>query len=235
MRVTTLDIETTLSEPYDEIVSIPERGSGGGVNFRPEPKFAPLPLHVPEVIVWLNATDGGTLELKIYDRGADDEAVKLAELGKDLRESRRLVTFNGRGFDCPLLSLRAMKLGVDWSFWDGKRHRFGNYKKALYHYALQDQLGDFGAARAISLDRTAKLLGLAGKRDVCGGQVFELIEAGKRREVILYCCDDVIQTWLVYLAFCHSHLGAKGDQTQAAIDATMKFAREHEYLGELYK
>lgn len=234
MRVTTLDIETSLTEPYDEITAYPERGEGGGVNWQPSPKFAPLPLHVPEVIAWLNA-DGDDLELNVYDRGEQDEAEGLKAIGADLRASRRLVTFNGRGFDMPLLSLRAMKRGVDWSFWESKRHRFGNYKKALYHYDLQDQLGDFGAARAISLDRTAKLLDLPGKRDVCGADVFELIKAGKRREVEIYCCDDVLQTWIVYLAFCHSHLGADHEQTQAAIDRALAFARKHEYLGELYR
>ena len=234
MRVTTLDIETALSEPYDEIVPKPERGEGGGVNWKPEPKFAPLPLHVPEVIAWLNA-DGDQLELKVYDRGEHDESAKLVDLGKDLRKSRRLVTFNGRGFDMPLLSLRAMLRGVDWAFWEGRRHRFGNYKKSLYHYDLQDQLGNFGAARAISLDRTAKLLGLPGKREVCGSDVFGMIEAGRRREVVVYCCDDVLQTWLVYLYFCRSHLGADNDKTEAAIAAALAFAKANEYLGELYQ
>ena len=233
MKVVTLDIETSLSEPYDEIAPRPEVGDGGGVTWRPEPKFAPLPLHVPEVIAWLKA-DGEDLELKVYDRGDDDETAALAELGADLRWAKRLVTFNGRGFDMPLLSLRAMKRGVDWSFWDRCRHRFGNYKKALFHYDLQDQLGDFGAARAISLDRVAKLLELPGKREVCGGDVFEMIEAGNRERVVSYCCDDVLQTWLVYLAFCHSHLGADGEQTQAAINRALAYARGHEHLAELY-
>jgi predicted PolB exonuclease-like 3'-5' exonuclease len=233
MKVITLDIETSLSEPYNEIAPRPEIGEGGGVTWRPESKFAPLPIHVPEVIAWLNA-DGDQLDLKVYDREARTEVDALIDIADDLRAARRLVTFNGRGFDMPLLSLRAMKCGVNWSFWERCRHRFGNFKQALFHYDLQDQLGDFGAARAISLDRVAKMLDLPGKRDVCGGDVFELIKAGEREKVITYCCDDVMQTWLVYLAFCHSHLGIDGERTQAAINAALEYARGHEYLAALY-
>ena len=232
MKVITLDMETDQEEPYTEISPRPV-ADGDSVAWEPEPKFPPLPLHVPAVISWLLA-DGDQLKMKYWARGESPEEAGLAELANDIRAARRLVTWNGRSFDMPLLSLRAMKFGVDWSFWEAKRHRFGNFKTPLFHYDLQDQLGDFGAARGLSLDRTAKLIGLPGKRDVCGADVAALMGAGELSRVVTYCCDDVLQTWIVYLAFCNSHLGAPSDVTQNAVNRTMAYARSHALLGPLY-
>lgn len=244
MNVLTLDIETRPSEPYDEVELVPaalEEEETPGEVIKPrwvrQPKFPPLPLHVPEVIAWLvvDAVAGKpTFKMNIYDAADGNEPAALERLAQDLRVASRLVTWSGRGFDMPLLNLRAMKHGVDWSFWDEKRHRFPNYKKPLFHYDMQDQLGDYGAARAISLDRTARLIGLPGKVGIDGGGVKEALDAGDRRRVVAYCCNDVFETYMVYLAFANSHLGG-GAQAQRVVDAAFAWAKADDYLGEFYR
>lgn len=249
MRVITIDIETT-TEGYDEhdlIPEWPEERKGKPIAdasttreplWSPRRKFPPLPLHKPEVICALvvdSVANAPTFEMLVFDAAVDDEQAFLKKLGVELTNADRLVTWNGRGFDMPLLNLRALKHGADWSFWEGKRHRFPNYKKPLFHFDMQDQLGDYGAARSISLDRTSKLIGLPGKVGIDGGGVAEAIANGDRRKVIAYCCNDVFETYLVYLAFCNSHLApAHAAQVQRTIDKALAWAALHEYLGDFY-
>jgi predicted PolB exonuclease-like 3'-5' exonuclease len=237
MRVLTLDIETAPGEPYDDVNMVRKPDGSDSSTWVAEPKFPPLPLHVPEVICWLNVESVAgkpTFEMTIYDRGAEmTEADALNLLARDLKSAGRLVSWNGRGFDMPLLNLRAMKFGVDWSFWEDRRHRFPNFKKPLFHYDMQDQLGDYGAARSIALDRTAKLIGLPGKVGIDGGEVKAALEAGDRRRVIAYCCNDVFETYMVYLAYANSHLGG-GKHAQAVVDAAMEWAKSDRYLSEFY-
>ena len=235
MRVVTLDIETTPSEPYDEVEMIRQPADSESSEWVIKKKFPPLPLHVPEVICWLKVetVDGvPVFEMEIFDRAEENEISALTRLGKDLKAADRLVTWNGRGFDMPLLNLRAMRYGVDWSFWKSRRHRFPNYKKPLYHYDLQDQLGDYGAARSISLNRASKLIGLPGKVGISGGDVEDSIKRGDRDSVIAYCCNDVFETYMVYLAYVNSHLG--GNRVQAFVDASMAWAKQYEYLKRFY-
>lgn len=82
MRVVTLDIETSLREPWTE------------TDAAGKPTFPPLPLHVPEIICWLTAWDGA-LELHAWDRAAETEQTGLCRLDPALRVAERL--FNLRG------------------------------------------------------------------------------------------------------------------------------------------
>ena len=194
MQTTTIDIETI--HPHWKA---PEDDPG---------KFAPLPEHVPAVISWLVDDPAKKLfELHSYVRDDDGrgEPKALADLGQAIRGSQRIVTWNGRGFDMPLLSLRAMAAGVDWSFWRGMIHRYSNFKQALIHHDLMDLLGDQGGVRAIPMDGVARLLGLPGKRDITGADVERVwSEKGGPERVRLYCQEDVISTYLIYLRWCQT-------------------------------
>jgi hypothetical protein len=211
MRVVTLDLETSISEPWED-------------------GFPPLPLHVPEIACMLIA-DGGELDLRVWDRAVEPEPVGLARIGAVLDEARRLVTFNGRGFDMPLLSLRAMVTGTDWSWWETRRHRFPGYNKALWHYDILEQLGDYGAARGLLLDRVAKLLGL-GKQGMHGADVAEALRDGRRADVAAYCANDCLITYVIYLRWYASH---GGDPAAAiAADRALEWAKNNSVLSRFY-
>ena len=108
----------------------------------------------------------------------------------------RLVTFNGRGFDLPLLELAAFRYGVNAReyFQRSRRDRYNGYIDLL------DWLSNFGACRlAGGLNLLSKLLGKPGKMDVVGEQVYALHQAGKKQEINDYCMCDVLDTYFVFL------------------------------------
>lgn len=107
-----------------------------------------------------------------------------------------LVTFNGRGFDMPLLELAAFRYrccGTD--YFKKSRKRFDSN-----HFDLHDWLSNYGACRlAGGLDLLSKLLGKPGKMEVCGDQVYEMYCAGKVQEINDYCMCDTLDTYFVFL------------------------------------
>jgi hypothetical protein len=128
-----------------------------------------------------------------------------------------LVTWNGRTFDLPVLSLRAFKLGVpfEWYYKDrNMRYRYSDEG----HLDLMDFLGDYGAARNAKLGDVARLIGLPGKvGEVSGagvhdiykstvGEVDTKVSAMKQASVGRYCLQDTIQTALIFLR-SRFHLG----------------------------
>ncbi len=115
----------------------------------------------------------------------------------------RLVSFNGRGFDLPVLKLRALKYGIDanWLFNSGdKWSNYGSRYDNTWHVDLADVLADYGAARgAPKLDEVCTLIGLPGKLDVSGAHVADMYAEGRLRHIRDYCETDILNTYLLYL------------------------------------
>lgn len=107
----------------------------------------------------------------------------------------RLVTFNGRGFDLPLLELAAFRYGCDaCDHFRGNRHRFTG------HLDLMDWMSNFGGYRmAGGLNILSKLLGNPGKMQIKGDQVYLMHRAGKIQEINDYCMFDTLDTYFVFL------------------------------------
>lgn len=115
-----------------------------------------------------------------------------------------LVSFNGRGFDIPLLELTAFRYGISiptWFLFERKsfeqpRHRYNT----RYHLDLCDILTNFGASRFHGgLNLAANILGKPGKMDVQGNMVQDLYEAGEKEKINDYCRCDVLDTYFVFL------------------------------------
>jgi predicted PolB exonuclease-like 3'-5' exonuclease len=112
------------------------------------------------------------------------------------RERIKLITFNGRGFDLPLLELAAFRYGIT-----GRDH-FANSRKRYecWHLDMMDWLTNFGAFRMVGgLNLLSKLLGKPGKMSVKGDQVYQLYQAGKLQEINDYCMFDTLDTYFVFL------------------------------------
>lgn len=118
-------------------------------------------------------------------------------------EPARLVTFNGRGFDLPLLELAAFRYGlsVPSHFQAGRggpRDRYGEM-----HLDLLDFLANRGAIRLEGgLNLLGQLLGKPTKFEGKGDSVYEKYRAGKLKEINEYCCFDVLDTYFVFLRTC---------------------------------
>jgi predicted PolB exonuclease-like 3'-5' exonuclease len=118
----------------------------------------------------------------------------------------RLVTFNGRCFDIPVLKYRALKYGLSapWlcqgqSKWENYGQRFS----VVWHCDLMDALSEFGASKAAKLSEVCALLGSPGKQGMDGSQVAAAIEAGQIDKVRAYCNADVNSTYQVFLRYAH--------------------------------
>jgi 3'-5' exonuclease len=119
-----------------------------------------------------------------------------------------LVSWNGSGFDLPVLTYRALLAGVQAPrFWEtgeeDNAFRYNNYVNRYHwrHTDLMDVLSGYQSRSRVSLANIACLLGLPGKLGFDGGQVWDAWQAGDLLGIRRYCETDVLNTWLVYLRF----------------------------------
>lgn len=115
-----------------------------------------------------------------------------------------LVSFNGRGFDMPLMELAAFRFGISAPEWFDRWGRSYEQPRNRYnpvsHFDLYDLFTNFGAVRFNGgLNLAANLLGKPGKMDVQGHMVQDLYNAGQLREINDYCRCDVLDTYFVFL------------------------------------
>jgi predicted PolB exonuclease-like 3'-5' exonuclease len=114
------------------------------------------------------------------------------------RQKPTIVTWNGRGFDMPVITSRALRHGIPMPWWF--RDRNTRYRYSIEgHFDLMDFLADFGASKNTRLDVYARLIGLPGKVGVDGSKVAPMVEEGKLDEVNAYCLCDVAQTAAIFL------------------------------------
>jgi len=119
-----------------------------------------------------------------------------------------LVSWNGSGFDLPVLHYRAMRAGIQATrYWqtgdDDSAFRYYNYLSRFHwrHTDLMDVLSGFQSRARVSLENAACLLGLPGKLGFSGAQVWGEWLAGDLVRIRRYCETDVLNTYLVYLRF----------------------------------
>ena len=185
-----LDLETV----PDPALYVPPPASNGV-----ERPFPPLYAHRPIVIgVLLLDENYGFQRLGVIGEHKD-EAGALADFAQFVeRERLHLVTWNGRGFDLPVIALRCLRHGVPLRFYYQDRDYRYRYSEAG-HLDLCDAMSDYGAAKAISLDAMARVIGLPGKVGVDGSQVEGLYNAGQIEAIRNYCLSDVAQTAFLLL------------------------------------
>ncbi|WP_259782034.1 3'-5' exonuclease [Aestuariispira ectoiniformans] len=120
------------------------------------------------------------------------------------RHLPRLVSFNGRGFDMPVLKYRAMKYGISGEWLHKGANKWENYQQRYakdWHCDLLEVLSDYGASARLKLNEVCAAWGLPGKTGTDGGDVMELFDAGKIKDIRDYCETDVLNTFLVYLRY----------------------------------
>lgn len=128
------------------------------------------------------------------------------------RFSPQLVSWNGGGFDLPVLHYRGLMHGVsaarywdlgDGDFSDSREFKWNNYISRYHtrHLDLMDLLALYQARANAPLDKLAKLMGLPGKVGMAGDQVWDAYQAGRIAEIRDYCETDVVNTYLVFLRF----------------------------------
>jgi hypothetical protein len=151
------------------------------------------------------------------------DSLKLWSLGEELSPEKHLierffdgldrftpdiVSWNGSGFDLPVLHYRSLLHGVTaaryWETGDNdSSFRYSNYLSRFHwrHIDLMDVLSGFQGRGRASLDDVAALLGFPGKAGMHGSQVWETYLKGDLKRIRDYCETDVLNTYLIYLRF----------------------------------
>ena len=171
-----------------------------------------LPLHQHRIVaISVALRTGDTFRVwSLGDMDSDEaELVQRFYDGID-RYTPDLVSWNGGGFDLPVLHYRALKHNIQapryWETGDTDREfRFNNYLSRFHwrHVDLMDVLSGFQLRARASLDQAAVLLGYPGKLGMSGDKVWDCYQGSGTREIRDYCETDVLNTWLVYLRFEH--------------------------------
>ncbi len=149
--------------------------------------------------------------LKVWSLGdeqaAEPELIERFFDGLE-RFSPELISWNGSGFDLPVLTYRALAAGVQAPrFWEtgdsDPAFRYNNYLSRFHwrHIDLMDVLSGFQGRGRVSLEHIAQLLGFPGKLGFSGAQVWDAYQAGNLTGIRRYCETDVLNTYLVYLRF----------------------------------
>jgi len=181
-----LDIETILD---------PELPIASG-----DPERLPSPPHHKVVVIGGLLFDAAHEVRRINVFGElEDEAGILEDFARTMEERQpTLVTFNGRGFDMPVIATRCFRHGIPFRHYYRSRevrYRFSSEG----HLDLMDYVADFGASKPSKLDILAKLCGMPGKVGIDGKDVGPMVHAGRIQEVRNYCLCDVVQTAGVFL------------------------------------
>jgi predicted PolB exonuclease-like 3'-5' exonuclease len=169
-----------------------------------------LPLHQQRVVaisVALRSRD--TFRVwTLGDRDADEAEIIRRFFDGVERYSPELVSWNGSGFDLPVLHYRALKHGIQapryWEHGDNDREfRYNNYLSRFHwrHIDLMDVLAGFQPRGRASLDQIAVMLGFPGKLGMSGDKVWQCWLDGGIDDIRNYCETDVLNTFLVYLRF----------------------------------
>lgn len=188
--------------------------------------FQPVHLHrVVSIAIALRRND----ELRVMSLGnrEDGEAELVRQFFGGIDKYRPvLVSWNGSGFDLPVLHYRALKHGITartyWATdgpakWDSY---LGRYQ--FRHTDLMDVLAIYNARNYAPLHETAVLLGFPGKLGMDGSMVAGAFREGKIDEIRAYCETDVLNTYLVYLRF----LLLRGQLNASGYEAELARARE---------
>ncbi len=158
--------------------------------------------------------------------------------------SPTLVSWNGGGFDLPVLHYRALLHGISapryWDTGDNDREfKWNNYLSRFHarHTDLMDVLSGYQPRAVAPLDEMAQMIGLPGKLGRHGSEVWDQFQAGKIGEIRDYCEIDTLNTYLIYLRFelLRGNLDESGWKREC--DRVRQFLREaskphfNEFLG----
>ncbi len=201
-------------------------------------EFLPPQLHR---VLTISAALRTEKSFKLWSLGSEDSDEKeiITRFFDGIeRYTPTLVTWNGGGFDLPVLHHRAMiHLVPAPRYWDtgtdDQSFRFNNYL-SRYHYRhtdLMDVLNAYQGRGGASLDQMAQLCGLPGKMGMDGAQVWDAYLAGRIADIRNYCEVDALNTYLLYLRWLvlRGDLTEKqlGEQYQLVLDTLMAEDRPH--------
>ena len=174
-----------------------------------------MPLHLQRVLV-ISCVFRNAEGLRVHSFADRDDASegKVIQTFFNTLEKHvpQLVSWNGGGFDLPVLHYRGLRHGVVADkYWcmgeeggsDSREFKYNNYisRYHMRHLDLMDLLAMYQPKNNAPLDAMAKLCGFPGKLGMDGSQVYSAYLQGKLEDIRRYCETDVMNTYLLYCRF----------------------------------
>jgi hypothetical protein len=167
--------------------------------------------HFMQKIVAISIVLANNESVKVWSLGSEtsDEAelIKRFFAGID-KYKPTLVSWNGSGFDLPVLHYRALlhKIVAE-TYWDhgetDSNFKWNNYLGRYHqrHIDLMDVLAGYQPRCFPPLTDIAIMLGFPGKMGMSGNQVLEHYLAQDLTNIRNYCETDVLNTYCIFLRF----------------------------------
>lgn len=237
MHCFAFDIETVPDVEFGrrmyDLDGLSDADVGTAMQFKRQQKTGSdfLPLHQQRVVA-ISVAFRTADTFKVWTLGDPDageaEIIRRFYDGIE-RYTPELVTWNGSGFDLPVLHYRALLHGIQapryWDTGDNDRDfRYNNYLSRFHwrHLDLMDVLAGFQMRGRASLDEIAVMLGFPGKLGMSGDKVWDCWLDGGVNDIRNYCETDVLNTYLVYLRFEFM----RGNLSEAALNREYVLVRE---------
>lgn len=197
-------------------------------------ELPPPPYHMVTTLAWLRIdmgrdarAPGDVPVLPSASFGvAQGERYALKTCNELLTERPRLVTWNGRGFDLPVMAIRAMRHGTVMRALLQKSGVDYLYRYKDDHCDLMDQIALLGAGKSSSQHDVARMIGLPGKHVGSGDQVEDMTP----EQEAAYCLDDVAQLALIHVEW----MRVKGYEVEPVRDLILSAIEAESRLAPLY-
>jgi len=191
-------------------------------------KFAKLPLHeivcIGALIAERDSEGWRVVALGAPHTGERTEREVIEAFVGRINELRpQLVSFNGHGFDLPVLRYRTMLHRLSAPGLNCRAY-FNRYSDDCLD--LCDALASFDARGKVKLDALCRVLGIAGKpTGIDGSKVGEYVAEGRIGEVANYCETDIVNTYLLFLRYELFRGNISEAQHERSLDALRDYIR----------
>lgn len=192
--------------------------------------------HYLQKIVAISLVMANRQQIKVWSLGneqSDEKELIQRFFGGIDTHIPTLVSWNGSGFDLPVLHYRAMLHSVSApTYWEAgetqQQFKWNNYLSRYHnrHLDLMDVLASYQARAYAPLDEVASLLGFPGKMGMSGAKVFDQYQAGDIKSIRDYCETDVLNTYGVYLKFELMRGNLTQNEYQQSIERMLEYLRE---------
>jgi 3'-5' exonuclease len=123
------------------------------------------------------------------------EPAMLQSFWRIIDVADQVISFNGRGFDAPFVTLRSALNKIK----PGK-NLIGNRFDTTFHIDLLEQFTYFGLIRKFNLDFYCRAFGVPSPKtgEINGNEVQKYYNEGRIKEIAAYCAEDISATYELY-------------------------------------
>lgn len=189
-------LRSVMEDPPEEEEALLEKASetfGRGASL-----FLPPIFH--QIVSWVGLWITSRMEPKeMASWTGNEEAEGVKKLADTLSQFKdfKVVHHNGKGFDLPLITYRAVKHGI---VLPGRLfHHDIRYRFSRDNVDLMDEFSNYGASNYPGLKHLGALIGIPVKQTGMGSDVLEMYRKKEFSKIENYCHEDVMGTYLVWL------------------------------------